>query len=79
MVVAVPGEKGTRARSPLGEGGAGSRGVEWGAGGPSGHGGEVWALAMPALASKDEKLLINFCVFICAVMGLILINGTLLL
>lgn len=30
-------------------------------------------------ACKDEKLLINFCVFICAVMGLILINGTLLL
>lgn len=70
-------EPGTQ--TPLGEGGAGSWGVERGAGGPSGHGGEVWALAMPALASKDEKLLINFCVFICAVMGLILINGTLLL
>lgn len=56
-----------------------SRGAERGAGGPSGCGGDFSTLAMPALASKDEKLLINFCVFICAVMGLILINGTLLL
>lgn len=73
------GRRGPGTQSPLGEGGAGPRGVELGAGGSSGRGGEVWALAMPALASKDEKLLINFCVFICAVMGLILINGTLLL
>lgn len=28
---------------------------------------------------KDEKLVIDFCVFNCAVMGQILVNGTLLL
>lgn len=28
---------------------------------------------------KDEKLVIDFCVFKCAVMGQILVNGTLLL
>ena len=32
-----------------------------------------------SFSSKDEKLIIDFCVFNCAVMGQILVNGTLLL
>lgn len=50
---------------------------ERGAGVPSG--GDFRVSPRQLCACKDEKLLINFCVFICAVMGLILINGTLLL
>lgn len=71
-----------------GRGGGGVGFLQWGwadpAAGGSGElgapsGGDFRGSPCQLCACKDEKLLINFCVFICAVMGLILINGTLLL